>query len=106
MGDDIAEYRKQVGHDSPDCDYLYEDQGPVRAWPERSAPVARAEAVTGPILGNHIQVIVNGCVQFDQDVDQIEFTSILHTSGSDGPPCEMQFSARYGHRRPDGTIET
>jgi hypothetical protein len=67
---------------------------------------APAEAVSGPILGTHIQVIVNGCVQFDQDVEQIEFTSILYTSADDGPPCGMQFSARYGHRRPDGTIET
>lgn len=37
--DDIAKYRKQIGHDNPDCDYLYEDQEPVRAWPEREAPV-------------------------------------------------------------------
>lgn len=68
--------------------------------------ISRSEAVRGPLLGNHIQVIVNGCLQFDQQVEHIEFTSILHTSADDGPPCEMQFSARYGKRNPDGAIET
>jgi hypothetical protein len=68
--------------------------------------IERAEAVTGPMDGTHIQVIVNGCVEFDQEVESIQFMSILHTGTDDGPPCQMQFSARYGRRRPDGTVET
>ena len=82
------------------CNY---EGGDASLCKMRAASVRDTQGVRNRLLGNHIQVIVNGCVQFDQTADHIDCTTILHTSG-DGPPCEIVFSARYGHRRPDGTV--
>lgn len=55
------------------------------------------------LKGGHVKVIINGAVQFDQHVDTVDVTSILHTE-NDGLTCEMQFAMKYGYREPDGSI--
>jgi hypothetical protein len=57
------------------------------------------------IKGGRVQVIVDGCVQFDRHVDEVEVTAIMHDDPAWEQPCEMQFGMKYGARRPDGTIE-
>lgn len=55
------------------------------------------------LTGGRVQVIINGAVQFDQHVDEVDVTSTLHTSDN-GLACEMQFAMKYGYRKPDGSI--
>lgn len=61
------------------------------------------DSMKATLQGGRVQIIINGCVQFDRQVDAIDVTTILHTEDNK-PPCEMQFAMKYGHRTPDGTI--
>jgi hypothetical protein len=56
-------------------------------------------------MTKHVQVIVDGAVQFDEPVETIDFASILHDRNATELPCEMRVTLHYGHRGADGTIE-
>lgn len=50
--------------------------------------------------GAHVQVLVNGLVEFDRRVDDIEITNMLYLDST--PAAGMQFTFKYGKRTARG----